>query len=107
MSSQLARFEDWRGSALLDQMDEWMQLEDGIGIPRGGSSESSHQDEAGKEGRMKMYFNFIAAFIQSDPESIQQERVELRIELEENSAAETIPLVEIRFGARHTKDPRH
>ena len=106
MSGQLARFEDWRGSALLDQMDEWMQLEDGIGILRSGSSESSHQDEARKEGRMKMDFIAIA-LIQSDPESILQERVELRVELEENSAAEAVPLMEIRFGARHTKDPRH
>jgi len=48
LSGQLARFEDWRRSALLDQVDEWMQLEDGIGILRGGSSESSHQDKARK-----------------------------------------------------------
>jgi len=55
-----------------------------------------------------MKMDFIAiALIQSDPESILQERVELRVELEENSAAEAVPLVEIRFRARNTKDPRH
>ena len=97
----MPRFENWGRSTLPDQRNERLQLEWRIDELASGRLQSSQQDQHGKERRMQVRMSSLADVGRNGIEPLQQERIDVRIQLEENPSGQTVRLfvvVDFRFG---------